>query len=77
MSDPIRIEKLADLFKVPPENREECFRQIQHAMSLAELAGVEETFSAIEWTDDGDQSVSLNEPDGTPILKLKITKAAL
>lgn len=60
-----RIERISDLFAVPPEKRQRCLREIEYGVSLAELAfGVKaaDSMTFLEWTDDDDASVALGRP---------------
>lgn len=70
-----RIQTINDLFKVPPEKLETCLHEIGLAVAMAGVAGVENQLQHLDWTDDGDRSVELQGPDGSPLLTLKVEGA--
>lgn len=78
MSAVYRLATIADLLKVPVDRREQCFRNLEYALALHELAWGERAIEAglqhIEWTDDGKMDSTAAEPDGTEILTMKIVK---
>ena len=74
-----RIEKIADLLRVPADRRAACVRNVLYALDLHELAfgGVPDApaFGAVEWTDDDDLSVDVvSAEDGSSFLKLEIAQ---
>lgn len=73
MAETYTIDRIADLFKVPSERREECTRQLLIAMELVELAGAE-IGGSFTWTDDGDPSCALTNEAGEALLKLEVTR---
>lgn len=72
------IEKIIDLLSVPIDRRDACVRELLYGLALHELAFGEDAqkvlIGGIQWTDDGDHSVSLRGPEGDAVLSLKITK---
>ena len=80
MSRTYFIQHIKDVFLVPAEKRDACFRDVQYAMALMELALGEDAGASckgILWTDDDNHSCSLRIDDGTEeiALALEVTKA--
>jgi hypothetical protein len=72
------LKTLDDLFRIPSDRREACFRELQYAMELHSLAFGDEDappFSGIEWTDDGDMSQTIYTTDGEVLCKLEVRPA--
>lgn len=67
-----RLERLADLLSVPSERREQCVKELLLALELAEFADAK-LIGPMTWTDDGDMSCSLDDPDGNELLSLEVT----
>ena len=68
------IKSLSDLFAIPQDKRALCFREIEQAMLLAELAfgdGAPDAFMAFTWTDDGQRNSTLHV-NGDEFLKLEV-----
>jgi predicted MarR family transcription regulator len=71
-----RISKLADFFAVPIELRETCFREVEYALALHELAYGDDaarTLAHVDWRDDGVQEIELLTVSGESVLKMTIT----
>lgn len=69
------LSTISDLLKVPSEKRAVCIHEILLALEFAELAGGEVHAGPHMWTDDGNASVSLIDPDtGKAQLTLKVTR---
>ena len=72
-----RLAAITDLLQVPFDRREQCVRDLLYALALMDLSELEsDSLKHIDWTDDGDLSVDITNPDGTSILKLDVTGAA-
>lgn len=73
------IEKISDLLAVPNEKREECVKDLLYGLALHEMAfgleAINMPFGAVEWTDDGDSSITLNDKNGDVFLSLKMEKS--
>lgn len=67
-----QIDTIADLLKVPADRREQCAKELLIALAVVELAGVDFQ-GPLGWTDDGDMSCSLDDPDGNELLSLEVT----
>ena len=71
------LRTIADLMKVPIECRTLCFREIEYALALHELAYGEDSqtigLEMIRWTDDGKREVQLQNEKGEGILTLRVT----
>lgn len=71
-----KIDRIADLFNVPGERRQDCMREILLLLAFTELAGTQDLMAeGLYWTDDGDRSVSINVAPGEPFLKLEVKPA--
>jgi len=71
------LKTLSDLYAVPQDKRELCFRELEQAMLLAELAFGDDAplyMKAFQWTDDGQRDTTLHV-NGEEFLKLEITDA--
>lgn len=72
------IKTLNDLLLVPAERRGALFDEIEQSLLLYELAWGDDLPDGHEplvftWTDDGCRDTTLHQPDGTPVLTLKVT----
>lgn len=75
MNETYDIVTVADLLKVPSERRRACLLQLELALELAEFAGGEGgpiEVHGFRWTDDGDRSIHVVQPDGSVPLTLKV-----
>lgn len=69
---------LADLLTIPPDDRAACLRELEYCLLFVELAFGEQAhavFKGMDWTNDGDKSVSMTLGDET--LKLEIKRGDL
>ena len=73
-----RLVKIHDLLLVPADRRTDCLHEIQLSLLLHELAFGDKAHAtkvrAYEWTDDGDASSKITQPDGSTILHMKVSK---
>lgn len=71
-----RIRSITDLLAVPVERREACMHELLLALCMIDLSMGEAAQTAfpdgIEWTDDGDASVTVQVGDEK--LTLEVTK---
>lgn len=78
MSETYVIETISDMLKVPPDRRKVMLHDLETALELHEFAFGEAAgqhpIGPLDWTDDGDHSVSLHN-NGQEILKLEIVEA--
>lgn len=72
------LNKISDLLKVPAKRRKACVEAILIGLDMHELAfcnlPVKLEWSWMEWTDDGDGTYSLINPDGTEALSVRVTE---
>lgn len=73
------LRTIQDLLKVPAGRRQACFRDLEYALLVHELAlgecVGEATMGVLKWVDDGDCSVDMSLND-KPLLSLKVTKTS-
>lgn len=73
-----RLTKISDLLTVPIERREDCVRDLLYGLALHELAFGDQAqeigIDHVDWTDEGDNSVTLTDQDGIEVLSLKVVK---
>ncbi len=67
-----RLERIVDILQVPADRRPDCMKELLYGLSLAELTGAQ-LLGPMHWTDDGDLSSTLKDPDGAE-LKLEVTR---
>ena len=71
------LKTLNDISKLPIDRRDACLDELKLLFAFNDIAfgdAEQPDISEINWIDDGDKSVSLCQPDGTPILSLKVSE---
>jgi len=72
------LSKISDLLKVPADRRSACLAQLELCLDTAELLygeKAEDALKSIEWTDDADHSVAVNQNGEEGAYLLKVTEA--
>ena len=74
-----QLKTFNDLLKIPADRRAACFRDLEYALSLHELAcgDVKATFKVMNWTDDGRRVLTIYDQNGNELLSLNVTEAEL
>lgn len=74
------LRTIGDLLKVPAEKRAACFKDLELALSLHELAFGEDSHPSqvgvLTWVDDDSGNATLIGPDQESFLTLEVTKSA-
>ena len=66
-----RLDRIVDLLQVPVGRREQCLKELLLAVDMLELAEAK-ALGPFSWTDDGDMSCTLKDPNSEDELKLEV-----
>ena len=71
-----QLNTFNDLLKIPADCRAACFRDLEYALALHELAhgSTESEFRVEWWKDDGTRNVTLHDQHGKELLALEVTE---
>ena len=73
-----QLNTFNDLLKIPADRRAACFRDLEYALSLHELAYGDvdpvSEFVLEYWADDGTRNVILCDQNGKELLALEVTE---
>ena len=70
------LKTVDDLQNLPSHRRDACLDELKLLFAFNDLVQWSENpvpIKLIEWTDDGDKTVAVHDPDGTPIFTLRVT----
>ena len=73
-----QLSTISDLLRIPSDRRAECFKELEIALQLHELAfgdaANKTPIETLTWVDDGDASASIKSTDGEDVLSLHVSK---